>query len=432
MFYYLKKIIPRTLINIYHLLIVLFAAFLFGFPSKRLITIGVTGTNGKTTTVNLITKILEHAGYKVAMMSTINFKIRDKEWVNETKMTTPGSFYLQKFLKRAVRAGCRYVVLEISSHSLDQNRVAGIQYHTAVFTNLTREHLDYHKTMEQYRDAKGALFQRAKVHVVNLDDEYAEYFLNFSAEEKYGYGVHVERYEKFLNRTDFKTITAQNIISSDQGVNFQVLQHLVHIRLFGEVNVYNALAAIGVGLSQNIPLLKMIEAFGEVLLIPGRFEFVESGQRFKVLIDYALTPDSLEKLYQALQDSKFLSLGSKLIWVFGSCGERDQGKRPIMGEVVGSRADYVIVTNEDPYREDPQKIIDQIFEGVLRSGKREQENAWRIFDRREAIRKALSLAKDNDVVLVTGKGAETRMAIGDKRIPWSERQVILEELNRLQ
>lgn len=428
---YLKKLIPRILINIYHLFVALLAAFLCGFPSKKLIIIGVTGTNGKTTTVNLITKILERAGYRVAMMSTINFRIADKEWVNESKMTTPSSFFTQKFLKRAVEAQCQYAVLEISSHSLEQSRVAGIQYHTAVFTNLTREHLDYHETMEKYRDAKGKLFKKAKVHVVNLDDKYADYFLNFSAEEKYGYGIRVERYEKFLTRTDFKTITAQNITFSDQGVSFQVLQHLVHIKLFGEVNVYNALAAICVGLSQNIHLSKMIQALEEISLIPGRLEFIKSGRGFTIIIDYALTPDSLEKLYQVIQDSKFLLPGARLIWVFGSCGERDQGKRPIMGQVVGSHADYVVVTNEDPYHEDPQKIIDQVFEGVLKSGKQERENAWKIFDRREAIRKALSLAKDNDIVLVTGKGAETGMAIGDKRIPWSEKQVILEELHRL-
>lgn len=426
--FFLRKLIPNFILNTYHYLIAIIAAAVYVFPSKKLTVIGVTGTNGKTTTVNLIAAILENAGYKTAMMSTINFRMNGQETINETKMTTPGSFYLQKFLAQAVKSGCQYAVLETSSHSLEQNRIAGINYEVGVFTNLTREHLDYHINMENYRDAKGRLFQKARVHIINLDDEYSDYFLGFPAQEKYGYGIKVEDYEKFLTRTDFKTITAQNIIPSAEGIKFSVLQHDINLKLLGEVNVYNALAAIGVGLSQNINLNKIKEALEQIKLISGRLEFVEAGQKFKVIIDYALTPDSLEKLCQVIKDSKIQSSDSKLIWVFGSCGERDQGKRPIMGEVVGKRADYIIVTNEDPYHEDPQKIIDQVFSGVVKAGKEEGVNAWRIFDRREAIKKALSLARENDLVLITGKGAETNMAIGDKRIPWSDRQVIEEEL----
>lgn len=428
---FLKKLVPRVFIDFYHFLIAFLAALLYYFPSRKLIVIGVTGTNGKTTTVNLITKILEKAGYKAAMMSTINFKIGDKEWVNETKMTTSSSFYLQKFLSMAAKSGCEYAVLETSSHSLAQNRVSAINYQVGVLTNLTREHLDYHQNMENYRDAKGKLFQKVKVNIVNLDDEYAEYFLNFAVQEKYGYGIKVENYEKFLTRSDFKTITAQNIKLTSQGASFNVLQHNINLKLLGEVNIYNALAAIAVGLSQNINLKLIKEALEEVKLIPGRMEFVELGQKFKIIIDYAVTPDSLEKLYQTIQVSDFKFQDSRLIWMFGSCGERDQGKRPIMGEVVGQRADYVIVTNEDPYQEDPQQIIDQVFSGVIKAGKIENENAWRIFDRHQAINKSLSLAKENDIVLITGKGAETIMAIGKKKIPWKEKEVIREELNKI-
>lgn len=429
--FFLRKIAPRVFINFYHLIIAFLAALLYRFPSKKLIVIGVTGTNGKTTTVNLIMKILEGAGYKTAMMSTINFKIGDKEWVNETKMTTPSSFYLQKFLLMAVKSGCKYAVLETSSHSLAQNRVAGINYQVGVFTNLTREHLDYHQNMENYRDAKAKLFQKAKVNIVNLDDEYSEYFLSFPAQEKYGYGIKVENYEKFLTRSDFKTITAQNIKLTSQGASFKVLQHEIYLKLLGEVNIYNALAAIAVGLSQNINLNIIKQALEEVKLIPGRLEFVELGQKFKIIIDYAVTSDSLEKLYQTILDTKYKIQDTKLIWVFGSCGERDQGKRPIMGEVVGQRADYVIVTNEDPYNENPQQIINQVFSGVIKAGKIENQNAWRVFDRRQAIKKGLSLAQENDMVIITGKGAETIMAIGNKRIPWEEREVVEEELKKI-
>lgn len=423
-----KKLIPQTLLNFYHLVLASLAVFVYGRPSKKLIVIGVTGTNGKTTTVNLITKILEKAGHKVAMMSTINFKLADKEWVNESKMTTPSSFFLQSFLRKAVKAGCRYAVIETSSHSLEQNRVSGVNYEVAVFTNLTREHLDYHKDMESYRNAKGKLFAKAKIHIIGLDDEYSDYFLNFKAEKKYGYGIKVENYEKYLKRNDFTTVTAQNISPSDTGIGFNVLQHDINLKLFGEVNVYNSLAAICVGLSQDINLNKIREALEEVRLIPGRLEFIEAGQKFKVIIDYAVTPDSLEKLYQTIKVSSFKFQASKLIWVFGSCGERDKGKRPIMGEIVGKHADYVIVTNEDPYYEDPHEIINQVFSGVTKAGKEENKNTWKIFDRREAIKKALSLAQDNDIVLVTGKGAETIMAIGSKRIPWSDKKFVEEEL----
>lgn len=425
--FFLKKLIPDFILNLYHYVIAFFAAAIYGFPSRKLVVIGVTGTNGKTTAVNLITKILEKAGYKAAMMSTINFKIGDKEWVNETKMTTPSSFYLQKFLSKAAGSGCKYAVLEISSHSLEQNRVAGINYQVGVFTNLTREHLDYHQNMEDYRDAKAKLFKKSKIHIVNLDDEYSEFFLSFPAKEKYGYGIKVESYEKFLSRSDFKTITAQNINLTSQGSNFKVLQHEINLKLLGEVNIYNALAAIAAGLSQNINLKVIKEALEQIKLIPGRMEFVELGQKFKIIIDYAVTPDSLEKLYQTIK--RFQT--AKLIWIFGSCGERDKGKRPIMGEIVGKRADYVIITNEDPYHEDPQQIIDQIFSGVIKSGKKENENVWRIFDRRQAIKKGLSLAQENDIVVITGKGAETIMAIGNEKIPWKERQVIEEELKKI-
>jgi len=406
----IKKFIPSFLLSWYHFLLVFFGAVLYGFPSKKLKVIGVTGTNGKTTTTEMISKILDYnppttsshplaggrapeAGCKVALMNSIRFKIGEKEEPNMLKMTMPGRFKIQRFLRQAVNAGCQYAVLEVTSEGLKQHRHRFIDFDVAVFTNLAPEHIESHGSFENYRATKGELFQATKnIHIINLDDENAKYFLQFPAKKKYTFG---------LNQGDVNTKNTQ-----------------FKLNLIGDFNIYNALAAICVGLSQGIDLEICQKAVAEVNKIPGRMEEIIS-QPFKVFVDYAFTPNALEKVYQTIQNSK-------LICVLGACGGgRDKWKRPVLGEIAAKYCDEIIVTNEDPYDEDPMEIIEQVAKGT--DGK-----AKKILDRREAISEALKLAQPNDTVIITGKGCEPWLCIkGGKKIPWDDRQVVKEEFKNL-
>lgn len=425
----MKKIIPQSIKNIYHLFQAILANFIYGCPSSGIKIIGVTGTNGKTTTVQMIAKILEESGYKIALNSTINFKIGQKEWVNKTKYTTLSPFKIQKFILDAVKERCDYLVLETSSHSLDQFRVWGIKYEVAVITNVTREHLDYHKTMGEYRKSKKKLFQNIELAVVNLDMENPEEFLDCDSKNKYGYTTKNQNTNlKMQNEIEkLKMIKAEDVGLDVSFSKYKIQDTKFEIHLPGLFNIENALAATCVGISQNISLEIISKALKKIEGVPGRMEYVPNDKNLNIIIDYAVTPDSLEKLYDLIKNIN--SSNKKIISVFGSCGERDQGKRPIMGGVVSKLADFVIITNEDPYNEDPWKIIDEVASGV--KNKAENQEFWKIFDRREAIKKALLLAKSGDFIVVTGKGAEETMAVGKKRIPWNDKKVILEELRKL-
>ncbi|HAV11220.1 MAG TPA: UDP-N-acetylmuramoyl-L-alanyl-D-glutamate--2,6-diaminopimelate ligase [Candidatus Moranbacteria bacterium] len=453
--HYLKSLVPQWIKNIYHLFQAILANLIYGFPSKKLKVIGVTGTNGKTTTVQMIVRILEKSGKKVAMASTINFKLGEKEWINKTKYTTLSPFATQKFIAKAVQAGCEYLVLETSSHSLHQFRVWGVKYRTAVITNVTREHLDYHRTMEKYRKAKSKLFKiTAKnkgVLIVNLDMENPQEFLNFEA-EKICYSTHPAG----SGAADLgcRKLVAEEIELGSHETRYRVGETSFLLHMPGKYNIENALAAAGVALSEGISLETSASALEEIKGVSGRMDRVANDKGIDVVIDYAVTPDSLEKLYFIIENMR-KGEDSKVVAVLGSCGERDRGKRPLMGKIVSEHADFVIITNEDPYFEDPQRIIDEVFAGVVRGAeydyassldaedveklaklkkiapKIEGENCWKIMDRREAIRKALELAKAGDIVVVTGKGAEEVMAIGNERITWNDKQVILEELGKM-
>ncbi len=415
--YFLSKLFPQSIKNWLHLSEAVVASLWFGRPARKLRIIGVTGTNGKTTTANLIARILEESGAKVALASTINFRVAGKEAVNASKFTTLAGWKLQRFLRDAADAGCTHVVLETSSHALDQKRVSGIPYEVAVITNVTREHLDYHKTMEEYRRAKRRLFDMATVAVVNLDMWEPEFFLE-GAKKKKTYSI-----------TDHAAdIYAEDLVRTLSGSDFTVSGVPFHTDLPGTFNVENALAAIAAVSALNVPLDVAARGIAKVSIVPGRVDPVRNALGATILIDYAVTPDSLEKLYRLVSTMK--KDGAKIVAVFGACGERDRGKRPVMGEIVSSHADTVILTNEDPYHEDPERILDEIEAGIR--GKEKGVNFFRIFDRREAIAKALSLLRSGDILLVTGKGAEETMAIGDERLLWNDRTVIEEELKRLE
>lgn len=393
----IKRFIPSFLLSWYHLGLAFLGAVFYGFPSKKIMVIGVTGTNGKTTVVNLTTGILEEAGFKVASLSSVKFKIGEKERENALKMTMPGRFKIQKFLRDAVSNNCRFAVLEVSSEGIRQHRHKFIDFEAAVFTNLTPEHIESHGGFENYKKAKGELFKEATgVHVVNIDDKNAEYFLKFSAKKKYTYGW------------DKGDINAKN-------TSF-------NLPLIGAFNKYNALAAICMGLSQGISLEVCQKALEKAKGVPGRMEMVIS-EPFKVIVDYAVTPDALEQLYKTIRE---LFSPRRIIAVFGSCGGgRDKWKRPVFGEIAARHCQEIILTNEDPYDEDPMEIIDQIAESA-------GSKARKILDRREAIREALILAQPGDVVAITGKGCEPwLMGAKGKKTPWDDREAAREEFTKL-
>lgn len=437
----IRSITPEWFVDFYHLKMSILAALYYGFPAKKLRVIGITGTNGKTTTAHILTSILQASGRKVGMVTTIDFQIGDKITENNLKMTTVSPFLLQKLLSKMVKAGCEDAVIEVTSIGLEQHRLWGIPFQAAVFTNLTHDHLDYHQSMERYRQAKEKLFShRPQLSVINIDDPAAEHFLKHTANRTITYGIN--------HAAD---LTAKKIFARPGATDFVMLarghQSSVSLPLPGEFNVYNALAAAGTGLGLGLSVEEVLDGLTNVSPVAGRMEVVDEGQSFTVIVDYAHTPDALQKVYETIKPT----VRGKMIAVMGATGERDKAKRPILGAIAGRFADFVIVTNEDPYREDPAAIIDEVAAGVPRGrpnkGGRLKVNKesevtlkykdngediwwWRIADRKEAIAKALKMAGPQDVVIVTGKGAEKVMAVGDKLVPYSDRAVLEELLVR--
>lgn len=401
-----KKYTPHFLLDFYYWLWALTGAVVFAFPSKKLIVIGVTGTSGKSTTVDFITKILEENNEKVASLSSIRFKINDKEWKNQLKMTMPGRFVIQQFLRQAVRANCKYALLEITSEGIKQFRHKFINIDTAVFTNLSPEHIESHGGFENYRSEKLKLFKSVKnVHIVNADDSNSKYFLDTPAKKIITFG---------LETGDF----------NEKNTN-------VTLNILGDFNRYNALAAIAVAKNYGISLDICQKALEKVTGIPGRMEIVSKNPL--VVVDYAHTPDQLEKVYKT-----FSSENSKLICVLGSCGGgRDKWKRPVLGKIASRYCKEIIITDEDPYDEDPLEIMEQVAGGIVpmasssrilgEIGKNHQHHI--VLDRKEAIKKALELAKPQDTVIITGKGSEVLMCLANgKKIPWSDSQIVKDAL----
>lgn len=424
-----KKIIPPWMLSTYHWCLAALATLVYHFPSEQLTVIGVTGTDGKTTTCNLLAAILAEAGHKVGMSTTINFKIGKKEWPNTTKQGMQGRFKLQRFLRRLVREKCDYAIIETTSEGIKQYRHVGVNYDVAVFTNLTPEHIESHGSFENYKRAKGKLFKavagstkigREKFSVVNGDDAAAEYFLSFRVDNDFVYSVDkpVIKGQRQLWATDIKLEpkgTSFVLHTDDETVT-------IRTSLVGRFNVYNALAAIAAARSQNVEMETIAAALREVPPPAGRMEMVNIGKPFTVVVDYAHTPNGLEN---ALAAAKPFARGKLWVITGAQGGGRDKRKRPLLGEAAGRIADRVIVTNEDPYDEPPQKIIDDVFAGVLKAGKIENQNAWRVLDRGQAIRRAINSAQAGDIVLVAGKGCETvMMGPGGKRIPWDDREFV--------
>lgn len=429
----LKKLTPRFILSIYHYKLAFLGALFFGFPSRKLIVIGVTGTSGKSTTVDLITKILEQNGKKVASISTIRFKIGNKEWKNNLKMTMPGRFAIQKFFSQAVKEKCKYAVLEVSSEGIKQFRHKFIKFDSAVFTNLSPEHIESHGSFEKYRKAKVKFFKAVKnKHIINIDDENAKYFLKIPAKEIVGFGLENHKSQitnnKQIQNSKIQIIIAENVKLAEDGIAFKLQTTNYKLQLLGEFNVYNALCAIAVCSFYGVSLDVCRNALEKAKGIPGRMEMVVKNP-FKVFVDYAHTPEQLENVYETLTTNYSAVAGQtvNLICVLGSCGGgRDKWKRPVLGEIASKYCNTIILTNEDPYDENPKEIILQIKAGVASS---KLQITSEVLDRKEAIKTALKLAKSNDIVIITGKGSETLMCLENgKKIAWSDKEIVKNEM----
>jgi UDP-N-acetylmuramoyl-L-alanyl-D-glutamate--2,6-diaminopimelate ligase len=390
--------------------------------------IGVTGTKGKTTTSHLITHILDHAGFMVGMATTVRFRIGRDEWVNDTKQTMLGRLGLQRLLFRMAMAGCSYAVVETSSEGILQYRHRFVAYKTAVFTNLSPEHIERHGSFENYRAAKVKLFaQVAKrkdgVAVLNLDDSSASYFLAPPVATKLGYRLTTEVPARAVGVTELKV---ERMVLSSEKSEFDLGGVHYEMPLLGEMNVRNAATAILVAMSENVPAEVIQSALKTAKPAPGRLEIVDRGQDFTVVVDYAHEPASLEAVYATVK----IFRPKRIIGILGSQGGgRDKWKRAAMGIIAGTHADTLILTNEDPYDEDPMRIIDDVAQGAEEAKLRKPLEILKIVDRAEAIRKAISLAKAGDAVVVTGKGGEVWMCVaGDKKIAWSDRKIVEEAL----
>jgi len=378
----------QKLKNVYHLSVAILANLVFFFPARAMKIIAVTGTDGKTTTVNLIYHILKHSGHDAAMISSIGAVIEGKAYDTELHRTTPTSFSLQGFLSKAKKAGTKYFVLETTSHAIDQNRIFGVPIDIAVLTNITNEHLDYHKTYENYLKTKLKLLEKAKIGIVNRDDS---------------------SYELLLKEKNISNKWKTYGFSTDSDYN-PVVFDIESCRLFGNFNKYNILAAVAVAKNLGIKDKDIISALKTFHKPIGRADYVYE-KNFKVMIDFAHTPNAFKQILSALRPS----VKGRIIHVFGSAGERDSSKRPEMGKVSAKYADVIILTAEDPRSEDVNQIISEIEAGIVN-----KRNIIKIPDRGKAIYEAVMIAKKGDLILITGKAQESSMNLGDGEKPWDE------------
>lgn len=420
----LRKLVPAPLMDAYHRAMAWLAAFTYGHPSRDIIVIGVTGTSGKSSTCYLLAKALEATGAKAGMSSTAMFKVAGREWINDTKMTMLGRFQLQKLLREMVDEGCLYAVVETTSQGILQHRHKEIAYDVCVFTNLFPEHIEAHGGFEAYKQAKLELFRHTaslpsksvdatvvpRIVVLNRDDEHAHEFALPEFDRVHWYGS-----------SEGAEFRATKIEEAVDGVSFTVDETEFHIQTPGRVMVWNALAAVATAEALGFARDILAERLAAVPCIPGRYESIDEGQPWHVIVDFAFEPVALEHLFDFVDEFKD---GGRVIHVTGSTGGgRDAARRSVIGKLSAERADITIVTNEDPYDDDPRKIIDDVANGAAKAGGKEGETLFRINDRGEAIQKAMELAKPHDFVLITGKGSEPVMAVAHgRRIPWDDRE----------
>ena len=407
----LRSIIPQPLIDtilpFYHLFLARFGAFAYANPSLYLIVIGVTGTKGKSSTIEMINAMFEASGARTALLNSIRIKIGEKSEPNTMRMSMPGRFYIQHFLKKAVRAGCAVAILEMTSEGAQQSRHRFIDMNALVFTNLAPEHIESHGSYRAYADAKLAIGRelarsrkRPRIIVANAEDKESNRYLTLSIEKQ----------------IPFSLSAAAPYSADENGGSFFFDGLTIPVRLPGLFSLRNAIAAAMVAHELGVSTNAIAHALSTMTQIPGRAERIDEGQDFILVVDYAHTPDSLIALYDAFANKR------KICVMGATGGGRDTWKRPVMGKIAEERCGVVILTNEDPYDEDPKQIVADLVHGM-------SKEPQIYMDRRTAIRKALELAKSGDAVLITGKGTDPNIA-GPKgeKTPWSDSRVAREEL----
>ncbi|HSI20141.1 MAG TPA: UDP-N-acetylmuramoyl-L-alanyl-D-glutamate--2,6-diaminopimelate ligase [Verrucomicrobiae bacterium] len=443
-----RKRVPQKSINRFHLFEAIWANIRYRFPARGMLVVGITGTKGKTTTSHYVASILEEAGFKVGMATTAVFKIGDEVWANESNKSVLHPMELQALLRRMKDERCDAAVVEVTSHSLDQHRVWGIPFRFVGFTNLSHDHLDYHETMEHYRDSKLKLFhwRSARACAINADDPVGQYILDRTKiRRRWSYSMETDI--PYPSATDHAWVSrvSANSTSATFTLHTGLEEARVQLQLPGRFNIENALCAAALCSNLNVKLGTVVAGLEKVTRVPGRLEKIETNKGFSVIIDYAHTPDSLEKLYSTLRPD----IRGKMIAILGATGDRDRTKRPIMGALAARFCDVVILTDEEPYTEDPLAIIEEIAKGVPRGRtlfrpsqkelqRREKERTvfrkddesgegewwWKEPDRAKAIAQAIDLCRMDDVVLVTGMGAQTSKYVGDEKVPWDDREVV--------
>ncbi|MDO8637945.1 MAG: UDP-N-acetylmuramoyl-L-alanyl-D-glutamate--2,6-diaminopimelate ligase [Candidatus Daviesbacteria bacterium] len=399
----IKKIIPKTLVNYgKHLPKAIVVNVKHGFPGRKLHVIGVTGTDGKTTTVNMIYQILKSAGKKASMISTINAKIAGKSYDTGLHVTSPEASDIQKFIKKALEAGDGYMVLEVSSHALEQFRVWGINFEIGVITNITSDHLDYHGSFENYLKAKSKLIKNVKTAVLNYDDHSFEVL---------------------------KSITMGKVLSfgKNDSSDINPKSFPLNLKIPGDFNVLNAEAAVGVGRALNIEDKIIREVLENFKGISGRMEEIENNLGINVIVDFACSANAYQNVFETLRKKT----KGKLIAVFGSYAERDSSKRPIIGRIAARLTDITILTDDDPRFEDRKKIMEEIAKGYFEIKGKNDKNLHMQLGREKAIELAFSLAKKGDTIALLGKGHEKSIAIGGKELPWSDADEARKAINKL-
>ncbi len=420
----IRKLVPQKFLRgveqAFRMLRGLFWQVRYGFPARGMHVIAVTGTNGKTTTSSYINEVLKAAGFKTAVFTTALIEIAGEVEPNRTHFTLVKQSLVQQFFARARKADVDWVVLEVTSHAIDQHRIIGVPVEIAVMTNLTQDHLDYHGTMEEYARVKSLLFGGyfdPKFAVLNADDEWYPFFHDRTTGTVMSYGkegnaaVHLKK-----QNSDAK--------GSKATFEYKGREHSFYTHLQGAFNVYNALAAASVGMALYIDPKVIVKGIESLQAVPGRMEAISEGQKFNVLVDFAYTPDALEKALQALQETT----KGKVRIVFGATGDRDKGKRPLMGKAAAAYADAIYLTDDETYTEDPDTIREAVFAGIKEAGAEKKTKV--IADREEAIETAFKDAKAGDSVLLAGIGHEDSRNMGGKQIPWSDQAVARELLKK--
>lgn len=444
----IKKFLPKSVLNLRHLFYAWWGSVKYHHPSEELFVIGVTGTSGKSTTVYFLRQLLEDVGFKVGSLTTIDFYIAGEQKMNDKKMTMLGKMQIQEYLRKMADKKCDIAIVETTSEGAVQHRHRFINYDMILLTNLYPEHIESHGSFENYKNAKLGVFRYIagskrklkgtwelsakgrislwlrnwgdcvpKTAIVNKETKEKAEFLKLSFEVKKEFG-------------DKSNIEAKNIIVDKDGLHFNVDERRYDVKMYGEHNIKNILAVIQIARCLQIPWNKIQNAVNKLKPAPGRIEFISEAEEhgFQVIVDYAFEPVALESLYKVVE----LLKPKRVIHVCGSTGGgRDKARREPIGQLVGKKADIFIVTDEDPYDEDPKEIMEAVTEGAVKAGKEEGKDLFKILDRKAAIEKALGLAKVGDLILITGKGSEQAMCVaGGEMIEWDDRAIVRDVIQK--